>query len=143
MRRRLPWRLVIACSAGLLAVLVAAGEVNNGGVFVRFLYQVLYGANDPLYDKDIGFYLFSLPAYVVIKNWMMLTLFLSALFAGAVYWVHGDIQYDAQRRSISPTVIAHGSVLLGFSFAVTAWSSGLDRFLLPYGDNGVVVAPRS
>jgi hypothetical protein len=39
-----------------------------------------------LRDKDIGFYLFSLPAYVVIKNWMLLTLFLSALFAGAVYW---------------------------------------------------------
>ena len=57
-----------------------------------------YGANDPLYDKDIGFYLFSLPAYVAIKNWMLLTLFLSALFAGAVYWVHGDIQYDAHRR---------------------------------------------
>src|SRR6266568_7060341 len=28
MRRRLPWRSVIACGAGLLAVLVAAGEVN-------------------------------------------------------------------------------------------------------------------
>jgi uncharacterized protein len=33
------------------------------------------------YDKDIGFYLFALPAYVVIKNWMLLTLVLSALFA--------------------------------------------------------------
>ena len=98
-----------------------------------------YGANDPLYDKDIGFYLFSLPAYVVTKNWMLLTLFLSALFAGAVYWVHGDIEYNAQRRSISPTAIAHGSVLLGFFFAVKAWSYGLDRYLLLYGDNGVVV----
>jgi uncharacterized protein len=31
---------------------------------------------------------------------MLLTLFLSALFAGAVYWVHGDIEFHAQRRSI-------------------------------------------
>ncbi len=139
MRRRLPWRSVIACGAGLLAVLVAAGEVNNWGVFLRFLYQVPYGANDPLYDKDIAFYLFSLPAYVVIKNWMMLTLFLSALFAGAVYWVHGDIEYGAHRRSLSPTAIAHGSVLLGCFFAVKAWSYALDRYLLLYGDNGVVV----
>ena len=139
MRHRLPWPLVIAGGAGLLAVLVAWGEVHNWGVFLRFLYQVPYGANDPLYDKDIGFYLFSLPAYVVIKNWMLLTLFLSALFAGAVYWVHGDIEYDAQRRSMSPTAIAHGSVLLGFFFAVKAWSYGLDRYLLLYGDNGVVV----
>ena len=139
MRHRLPWPLVIAGGASFIAMLVGWGEIHNWGVFLRFLYQVLYGASDPLYDKDIGFYLFSLPAYVVIKNWMLLTLFLSALFVGAVYWVHGDIEYDAQRRSISPTAIAHGSVLLGFFFAVKAWSYSLDRYLLLYGDNGVVV----
>jgi len=139
MRHRLPWPLVIASGAGLLAVLVAWREVHDWSVFLRFLYRVPYGANDPLYDKDIGFYLFALPAYVVIKNWMLLTLFLSALFAGAVYWVHGDIEYDAQRWSMSPTAIAHGSVLLGCFFAVKAWSYGLDRYLLLYGDNGVVV----
>ncbi len=138
-RNRLPWRLTIAGSVGFVALLVASGEVSNWSVFLQFLYHVPYGANEPLYDKDIGFYLFSLPAYIAIKNWALLTLFMSALFAGLVYWVHGDIEYQAQRRSISPTAIAHGSVLLGFLFAVKAWSYGLDRYLLLYGDNGVVV----
>src|SRR5438128_6315263 len=139
MRHRLPWPFVTAGGASLLAVLVAWGEVHNWGVFLQFLYHVPYGANDPLYDKDIGFYLFALPAYVVIKNWTLLTLLLSALFAGPIYWVRGHIEYDAQRRSMSPTAIAHGSVLLGFFFAVKAWSYGLDRYLLLYHDNGVVV----
>ena len=139
MRHRLPCRVVIVWGACLLAAFVAWGEADNWRLFLRFLYQVPYGANDPVYNKDIGFYLFSLPAYVAIKNWMFLALFLSTLFAGAIYWVHGDIQYDVQRRSISPTAIAHGSVLLGLFFAVKAWSYGLDRYLLLYGDNGVVV----
>ncbi len=139
MRDRLPWPAVIAGVAGLLAVLVGWGEMHNWGVFLKFLYHVPYGANDPLFGKDIGFYLFALPAYLVVKNWMLLTLVLSALVAGAIYWVRGDIEYDAQRRSMSPTAIAHGSVLLGFFFAVKAWSYGLDRYLLLYGDNGVVV----
>jgi uncharacterized protein len=139
MRQRLPWPLVIAGGAGLVGLLVGWGEVHNWGVFLRFLYHVPYGANDPLYNKDIGFYLFSLPAYVVIKNWILLTLFLSTLFAGAVYWVHGDIEYSATRGLMSPTAIAHGSGLLGCFFAVKAWSYGLDRYLLLYGDNGVVV----
>jgi uncharacterized protein len=139
MRHRLSWPRVIASGAGLLAILVAAGEVRNWDLFLRFFYQVPYGANDPVYIKDIGFYLFSLPAYIVIKNWMLLALSLSAFFAAAIYWVHGDIEYNAQHRSMSPTAIAHGSVLLGFFFAVKAWSYGLDRYLLLYGDNGVVV----
>jgi uncharacterized membrane protein (UPF0182 family) len=136
---RLPWRWVVAGGAALLAVLVAVEEAGNWSVFLRFLYHVPYGANDPLYHKDIGFYLFSLPAYILIKNWMLLTLVLSALFAGTIYWMRGGIEYDLQRRSVSPAAIAHGSALLGLFFAVKAWSYGLDRYLLLYGDNGVVV----
>ena len=138
-RHRLPWPVAIVCGACIIAALVAWGEVNNWDLFLQFLYQVPYGANDPLYSNDIGFYLFTLPAYIATKNWMLLTLFLSALFAGAIYWVHGHIEHTAQRPSMSPAAIAHGSVLLGFFFAVKAWSYGLDRYLLLYGDNGVVV----
>jgi uncharacterized protein len=137
--RHVPRHLLVAGVAGLLGILIAAGEISNWDVFLRLLYQVPYGRNDPVYGKDIGFYLFSLPAYVVLKNWMVLTLVLGACFAGAVYWVHGDVQFDGQRPSMSPTTIAHGSALLGLFFAVKAWSYVLDRFLLLYGDNGVVV----
>jgi uncharacterized protein len=139
MRDRLPWPGIIAASAGLVALLVAWGEASNWITFLQFLYQVPYGTNDPLYEKDIGFYLFSLPAWIAIRNWALLTLFMSALFAGFIYWVHGDVDYRAQRRSISPTAISHGSTLLGLFFAVKAWSYGLDRYLLLFGDNGVVV----
>jgi len=138
-RHRLPWRVVVPVGACFLAMLVAWGEVDNWRVFLQFLYQVPFGANDPVYDKDISFYLFTLPALVAIKNWLVFTLFLSVLFVAAIYWVHGDIEYAAQRRSMSPRPIAHGSVLLGFFFAVKAWSYGLERYQLLYGDNGVVV----
>ena len=40
---------------------------------------------------------------------------------------------------MSSAAVAHGSALLGLFFAVKAWSYRLDRFLLLYGDNGVVV----
>src|SRR5205814_3157765 len=70
---------------------------------------------------------------------MLLAIVLSALFAATIYWARGDIEYDVHHRSMSPTVIAHGSALAGVLFAVKAWSYGLDRYLLLYGDNGVVV----
>ena len=93
----------------------------------------------PLYGNDIGFYLFSLPAYIELKAWMWLVLLASAAFAFAIYWVEGAIDLDRRPWRFSPATIAHGSALLGVFFAVKAWSYGLDRYLLLYGDNGVVV----
>jgi uncharacterized protein len=138
-RDRLPWPHLVIGAAALLAVLVAAEEASDWTTALRYLYQVPFGSNDPLYGKDIGFYLFSLPLYIQIKNWMLVTVVLSALFAGAIYWSHGDIEYGPHQRSMSPTAIGHGSILLGVFFAMKAWSYVLDRYLLLYGDNGVVV----
>jgi uncharacterized membrane protein (UPF0182 family) len=139
MPRHARWPALVTAAGGILAILIGAVETSNWDVFLRFLYHVHYGRNDPVYGTDIGFYLFSLPAYVALKNWLLLTLAAGALLAGAVYWLHEDIDFSQQRPSISSSSVAHGSALLGGFFAVKAGSYALDRFLLLYGDNGVVV----
>jgi uncharacterized protein len=131
--------LFVAVATGICAALVAAVAASNWEVFLRFIYQAPYGQSDPVFGKDIGFYLFSLPAYVAIKNGLIMILILAALVAGGIYWVHGDIDLDKRPGSISPRVLAHGSVLLALFFMVKAWSYSLDRFLLLYDDNAVVV----
>ncbi|MPZ29981.1 MAG: UPF0182 family protein [Rhodospirillales bacterium] len=134
-----PRRLLIAGAAVLLGLLAAAIELSNWAVVLRFLYQVPYGESEPAFGQDIGFYLFSLPAYVALKNWLLLVLLFSAALAGTVYWVQGDIELDPPPRRLSPAVIAHGSALLGLFFVLKAASYVLDRYLLLYSDNGVVV----
>jgi uncharacterized protein len=136
---QLPWRLIILAAALSGGLLVAIGETGKWDLILRFIYQVPYGQNDPLFNKDLGFYLFSLPVYVAVKNWLLLILVLSALAAAAVYFLHGEINLDRRPWRISSGAIAHGSALLGLFFAVKAWSYALDRFLLLYNDNGVVV----
>lgn len=138
-RDRLPWRQLIAASAVIVAIAIAWFELSNWMTFLTLIYGGVYGVADPLYGRDIGFYLFSLPALVEILNWLLATLMLSALFAGAVYWIYGEIELEAQRRWASPNAIRHGSVLLGAFFMVKAASYWLDRYMLLYADNGVVV----
>src|SRR5271166_3396616 len=135
----LSWRLLVPVVAVAIGTLIAAGEMGNWGVALRFIHQVPYGTQDPLYGRDVGFYLFSLPAYVALKNWILLVLVASAMFAFAVYAVERAIDFDRRPWRFSPPAVAHGSALLGVFFAIKAWSYGLDRFLLVYGDNGVVV----
>jgi uncharacterized membrane protein (UPF0182 family) len=135
----LVWRLLTVAVAVILGLLIALGETGRWDLILRFIHQTPYGRNDPLFDKDIGFYLFSLPVYVAVKNLLLWILLLAALMAGAIYFLHDDISLDPPAWSVSPSAIAHGSALLGLYFAVKAWSYVLDRYLLLYNDNGVVV----
>jgi uncharacterized membrane protein (UPF0182 family) len=137
--RYFPWGILIAVAALVLGVLIASGEVGAWGLVLRFIHQVPYGQSDPLFGKDIGFYLFSLPALIELKDWIVTTLTLSAVCAAVLYWVHGAIVFDRQRRSIVPAAIAHASILLGIFFAIETWGYWLSRYQLLYGDNGVVV----
>ena len=103
--------LLVLGAAAALGTLLAVVEMANWDVLLRFLFQVPYGQSDPVFGKDIGFYLFSLPAYVALKNWMLLTIILAARCAG-VYWVRGDIAFGGQ-ASRCRAAIAHASALLG------------------------------
>ena len=133
----LVWRLIILAVAVILGMLIALGETGSWDLILRFIYQAPYGRSDPLFDKDIGFYLFSLPVYVAVKNLLLWILLLATLMAGAIYLSHDDISLDTW--SVSSAAIAHGSALLGLFFAIKAWAYALDRYLLLYNDNGVVV----
>ncbi|HEY3779014.1 MAG TPA: UPF0182 family protein [Rhizomicrobium sp.] len=137
--RRLPWRSMVAIAALVVAVLVALGWTGNWSLVLGYIFQAPYGRSDPLYGLDFSFYLFALPLFVALKDWMLLVLVLSAIFAGIVYRARGGIAFDARRRFISPAAAVHGSILLGLFFLVEAWSFYLDRYLLLYDDNGVVV----
>ena len=133
------WRLLTVAVAVILGLLIAWGETGGWDLILRFIHRTSYGRNDPLFDKDIGFYLFSLPVYVAVKNLLLGILLLAALVAGAIYFLHDDISLDPAAWSVSPSAIAHGSALLGLYFAIKVWSYALDRYLLLYNDNGVVV----
>ena len=83
--------------AFVLAALIALGEASNWAVALRFIRQAPYGQSEPLYGRDIGFYLFSLPAYVELKNWMLLAVGSSALVAGEKAFV----DYSGKRIGIA------------------------------------------
>lgn len=133
------WSYLIVAASLVLAFLTAAGEFGDWSLALRFIDRVPYGKTDPVFGRDIGFYLFALPAYVALTHWLYATLFLSTLVAGAVYWLRGDLSFDGPPRQLSPAVLVHGSVLLGLFFALKAWSYDLDRYRLLYSDNDVVV----
>jgi uncharacterized membrane protein (UPF0182 family) len=97
------WRLLTVAVAVILGLLIAWGETGGWDLILRFIHQTSYSRNDPLFDKDIGFYLFSLPVYVAVKNLLLWILLLAALMAGSIYFLHDDISLDPPAWSVSPS----------------------------------------
>ncbi|MGU7782007.1 UPF0182 family membrane protein [Burkholderia sp. PU8-34] len=135
---RIPWRLVVTVASCLLALPIAGNAMSHWDIVLRFLHQVPFGERDPIFGKDIGFYLFSLPVLIAVRNWLLELLIGCTIVAVGVYWVRGDIARRQPKR-FSSAAATHGVVLLALFFLLRAWSWWLSRYLLLYDNNGVVV----
>jgi uncharacterized protein len=75
--------LIVSLVLGLLAALAGANQWEN---LLLFFNGVPFGTNDPLFGKDIGFYVFQLPLLNHIFGWF-LSLNLFTMIATAVVYL--------------------------------------------------------
>ena len=68
-----------------------AGLFHGRGCGGRVAYYLLYlkggsfGQTDPLFHNDIGFYVFELPLYRLLRGWALVLLVLTAIGAAGIY----------------------------------------------------------
>jgi uncharacterized protein len=135
---RLPWRVIILAAAAVLSVFIGLVQASHWQLFLRGLHGVPFGRSDPVFANDLGFYVFTLPVYQVVRDWGFTVLFFAALLAGAIYWVRGGIQVDEAGPRLAAGVTRHASVLLAVFFLVKAADYALQRYDILWHSNGVV-----
>ena len=139
-------RMIAGLSPGALAALVLAAVSVMAGlaaadswpVFQAFLHQAPFGATDPVFGRDVGFYVFSLPAYHAVYSWMFAWLFIALLGAAVVYYL--DLVPLAIRGvwAVPRGVRVHLSVLAGLLVLLRGAGFWLDRYGVLYSPHGAV-----
>jgi hypothetical protein len=136
---RIPWRLIIPAISLLIGLFFGLAQAGNWDTILKWIHAVPFGQRDPLFGHDLAFYLFSLPAYELLRDWGITILFWSALLAVVIYWVRGEILYEPGRfPTVSPAATRHLSVLLAVYFLVKAAGYILNTYDLMISNNGVV-----
>jgi len=136
---RLPWKLLLTGVALALSVIVGFAQAGNWDVVLKWLYGAPFGRVDSVFGRDLGFYVFSLPAYDALCDWGLAIVVLSAILVGAIYWLRGGIDYhQGGMPTLSRAAIRHLSALLAAYLVVKAASYLLDRYDLLTSANGVV-----
>ena len=131
---RVRWvRLVVASFFGLMVGLGASVWWRD---WLLFRHGGNFGISDPIYNNDIGTYVFKLPFYRDVFGWTFQLFLVIALVTAALHYLNGGIQ--VQRR-VSAGVKVHLSVLFAVLALLKAFGYWLDRWELLYSSRGTVL----
>lgn len=101
-----------------------------------FINRVSVGTSDPVIGKDIGFYLFSLPLFDMLRAYLNFMLLATILVTCAVYFIRGGIALTLRGLVVAEQVRRHLAILLVLFSFVIAVGFYLEGFGLLYGNKG-------
>jgi uncharacterized membrane protein (UPF0182 family) len=128
--------LGIAAFIGLVAGL---GMTAAWRSFLLAGNAVDVGRVDPVFGKDVGYYLFSLPFQRAVTTWAFSVLLVTLLVTALAHLFFGGIRPEAPSgRRVASGVRAHLSVLAGLIVLVQAAIYKLDQYELLFSSRGQV-----
>ena len=130
--------LVHAGVSLLLGLLAGAGTSGLWNEWIMFSNAVDFGPEvDPLFHRDIGFYVFRLPFLSFVVGWVFASLVIVLLVTALFHYLYGGISFQGANR-VTSQVKVHLSVLLGLLAIVRAVDYWLERFELTVSTRGTV-----
>lgn len=135
---RLNPRNLAVLAVGIVSVLAGAGAAASWPTFQAFLHQVPFGVRDPVFGRDVAFYVFTLPAYQAIYDWLFLWLLLALLITAGGYYL--DLAPLAMRGvwALPRGVRVHLTILTGLLLLLRAGGFWLETYRILFSPHGAV-----
>ncbi len=122
----------------LLAVIMAGIGSGKWDAWLKILNRTAFNVADPLFNRDISFYVFMLPFYRFLKNWSMAAVILTAAVVGLLYLLSGNLRRAGRGYAGSARATRHIlflALLVGILFA---WHYWLRRYSLLLSPRGII-----
>jgi uncharacterized protein len=102
----------------VIAFLMALGGSNAWNQFLLARHAQAFGQNDPVFGRDLGFYVFTLPWYQAIAGYAFSALFITTLLTVGVYVGMQALAMLARIELSRPYVRVHLSILAAATLVV-------------------------
>ena len=123
----------------LVAFIAGLAASARWAMFQQFLHARPFGMTDPIFGKDIGLFVFTLPVYQFIESRLFSWLVLIFLVVVAGYYLAYASLMLRGIWALPERVRAHLSLLAGLILLVRGWGFWLDRYALEYSERGAIV----
>jgi len=134
-RRATLFRAVVALVLGLIAGVGMSSQWNQ---WILFRNGGSFGIKDQTFQTDVGFYVFKLPFYITVVNWLFASGVIILLATVVAHYLNGGIRLQSPVQRVTPQVKAHISVILGLLALVKAADYWLQRYALTWSSRGTV-----
>jgi hypothetical protein len=134
-RQRMTLRTLVVVVLGFLAGLPAASQWES---WLLFRNSRSFGVSDPLFDVDVGFYVFRLPFLQFLVSWLFAAFVMVSLLTAGAYYLNGSIRFQGAPPRVAAHVKVHLSVLFAVLALLKAAGYWLQRFDLTRSTRGVV-----
>jgi uncharacterized membrane protein (UPF0182 family) len=135
-------RLPGLVSIGLIFVLSFGAALRSAAAWetvLKFLNPTLFDTVDPIFERDLSFYIFRLPLLQGIQDNLLGLLIWCLLIAITVYGLKGEIRPErGWKYFLTGEAKAHLCLLLAGVALLLAAGFWLERYSLLYSDVGVV-----
>ena len=129
--------LIVAVAATLfLAVVFGTQAAGQWDHILLYMNSEPFGMEDPAFHKDIGFYVFELPALNFIQAWSLGAAVLTTVVVAALYAFR--MLLSGAGATPSRWARPHVSLLLVVVIGLFVWRYWLGRYAIVYSDRGAV-----
>ena len=122
----------------IVALFMGFSESSSWEKILIYLNRTSFGINDPIFSKDIGFYMFSLPFWEFVRNWLSFALTFITVVVAAIYVIKKAVKYEYKKFIIETPVKMHLSLLIGLILILKSWQYWLNAFKILYSTRGVI-----
>lgn len=123
----------IPAIVGVIAGLSAQGDWQ---LVQLFLHATPFGITDPQFGNDVGFYAFTLPFVLWLKNWLFITVTIAFFGALITQYIFGGIRLAGRGGQLSAPARVQLALLIGIFVLLKAFAYFTDRYeLLSANDN--------
>ncbi|HAU31564.1 MAG TPA: UPF0182 family protein [Desulfotomaculum sp.] len=135
--------IVFVLMSVLMGLMVSSSVTGDWVILQKFLHPSPFGLNDPIFNKDIGFYVFQLPFFQFLYKLSISLIFLIAVWTALAYFSAGAVSGNLSVRKIFDISAAryHLSILVAVYFLLRAWGYRLQQYTLLNSAQGVVYGP--
>src|SRR5437763_5739779 len=118
---RLLRRLALPTALGL-ALLFGLGAAGGWLGVLQFLHRTPFGATDPVFGRDVGYYVFTVPVIAGAIGLVIAVTTLTLLGTIMLYGVRRDIVVFRRQVTVEPSARLHLAVLIALLFVLVALS---------------------